>query len=95
MRRAKSVALQYDDRLPAPLVVAQGTGRLAARLTELAREHGVPVVESAELAESLAEVDVGSLIPEVFYRAVAEVLAFIWTTGVRSHRGGDDGRAPQ
>lgn len=76
--RDRSVALQYDNRLPAPLVVAQGRGERARRLVEIAREYDVPVIEAGELAELLSDVDVGELIPEPFYQAVAEVLAFVW-----------------
>ncbi len=78
MSRRTSVALRYDTRLPAPLVIARGKGDLADRLVSLAREHGVPTVESRELAESLYATDPGELIPERFYQAVAEVLGFVW-----------------
>ncbi len=78
MSRQTSVALRYDTRLPAPLVIARGKGDLADRLVTLAREHGIPVVESHGLAESLYGTDPGDLIPERFYQAVAEILGFVW-----------------
>ncbi len=78
MSRQTSVALRYDRRLPAPLVVARGKGDLADRLVSLAREHGVPIVESQGLAESLYVTDPGELVPERFYQAVAEILGFVW-----------------
>ena len=73
----KSIALQYNDLLPAPFVVAKGKGELAAKLLALAKEHGVDIVEEAELAESLFWLDVGEFIPEQFYSAVAEILAYV------------------
>ena len=78
MARRTSVALQYDSRLPAPMVVARGKGELAQRLNALAREHGVPVVDAPEVAEALVLADPGEFIPEAFYEAVAEILGFVW-----------------
>ena len=78
MKRKTAVALQYDRRLPAPLVVARGKGELARRLETIARENGVPVVETDELAESLHALEPGTCIPESFYEVVAELLAFVW-----------------
>ena len=78
MGERSSVALRYDSRLPAPLVVARGRGELADRLLRLAEQHDVPVVESGILADSLYVVEPGQLIPEAFYQAVAEVLGFVW-----------------
>jgi flagellar biosynthesis protein len=80
MKSAKSVALQYDQDLPAPFVAAKGAGHLAAKLVELARESGVPVMSAETLAESLFYLEIGDFIPESFYRAVAELLAFVLRT---------------
>jgi len=77
MSRAKSVALRYDRDLPAPFVTAKGAGHLAEKLVELADSCGVPVVAAEALAENLFYLEVGDFIPEVFYRAVAELLAFV------------------
>ena len=73
----RAVALQYHHDMPAPLVVAKGSGAAAARLVALARQHGIEVVDRAELAEALVMVDVGDYIPEELYRMVAELLAFV------------------
>lgn len=73
----KSIALQYNNLLPAPFVLAKGKGELAAKLLALAKEHGVDVVEEADLAESLFWLDIGEFIPEQFYSAVAEILAYV------------------
>jgi flagellar biosynthesis protein len=80
MKPAKSVALRYRSDLPAPFVAAKGRGNLAAKLVELAEGCGVPIVSAETLAESLFYLEVGDFIPEPFYRAVAEVLAFVLRT---------------
>ncbi|MFP4114221.1 MAG: EscU/YscU/HrcU family type III secretion system export apparatus switch protein [Spirochaetota bacterium] len=90
MGRKTSVALQYDTRLPAPLVVARAKGDLADRMIRLAGDCGIPVVRSDQLADTLSVLDPGELIPEPFYQAVAEVLGFVW----RNTPGGD-GAHPQ
>lgn len=74
-----AVALRYDAGDPAPVVVAKGAGVFARRIRELARKHGVPLVERPVLARGLyAGVKEGQPIPGVLFHAVAEVLAFIY-----------------
>lgn len=75
-----AVALKYDPReMSAPMVVAKGQRLIAEKIKEIAREHGVPVVENRPLAQSLFKlVDVGNYIPNTLYRAVAEVLAYVY-----------------
>jgi flagellar biosynthesis protein len=72
-----AVALQYTEDLPAPLVLAAGRGRLAEAIVRIARETGVTLVEDPLLADSLARLDVNTLIPESLYQVVAELLAFV------------------
>jgi len=81
-----AVALKYDaESMEAPTVVAKGAGKLAERIKEKAREHGVAVVENVWLARALYETaELGRAIPEDLYQAVAEVLAFVY----RLKRGG-------
>ncbi len=81
---AAAAALQYTEDLPAPLVVASGRGRLAEAIVAIARESGVTLVENRELAETLARLDVNTLIPESLYEVVAELLAFVMS--LRSER---------
>ena len=76
-----AVALQYTEDLPAPLVLAAGRGRLAEAIVRIARESGVILVEDPLLAESLAHLDVNTLIPESLYEVVAELLAFVRNLG--------------
>ncbi|KQZ02185.1 hypothetical protein ASD45_15965 [Pseudolabrys sp. Root1462] len=74
-----AVALEYD-KVAAPRVIAIGQGELAHRLTEIARHHGVPLVENPQLAAALAKLPLDQEIPEKLYRAVAEVLSYILHT---------------
>ena len=75
----KAVALLYDDkRGGAPRVVASGKGPTAARIIAGAHESGVQIVADPDLVELLARVPVGVEIPAELYRAVAEVLAFVY-----------------
>jgi flagellar biosynthetic protein FlhB len=75
-----AVALQYDQaKMAAPVVVAKGAGYVAERIIETARAYGVPVVEDKVVARTLYTlVDVGREIPTELYRAVAEILAFVY-----------------
>jgi len=73
-----AVALRYDGTKPAPEVVAKGADLIAAEIRRVAQEHGVPVVEDPPLARGLyAAVEIGQLIPEEFFVAVAEVIAAV------------------
>ena len=75
-----AVALKYDQSvMNAPTVVAKGEGFLAQKIKDIAEENKVPIVENKTLARTLyAQVEVGESIPEDLYRAVAEVLAFVY-----------------
>jgi len=75
-----AVALQYEKgRMSAPTVVAKGAGHIAVRIKTLAIESGVPVLEKRELARYLYKnVEIGHIVPESLYSAVAEVLAFVY-----------------
>lgn len=75
-----AVALQYDrDTMSAPIVVAKGKGFLAQKIKEVARDAGVPVLERKPLARALyASTEVGSQIPYELFKAVAEVLAYVY-----------------
>ena len=75
-----AVVLRYEKgRMQAPQVVAKGQRLIAERIKEVAREHGVPVVENKPLAQALFKsVEIGQEIPVSLYQAVAEVLAFVY-----------------
>src|SRR6266699_2655271 len=75
-----AVALKYSLETPgAPKVVAKGKNYLALRIRQKAIENQVPLIENPPLAQGLYKsVDVGQEIPAHFYKAVAEVLAYIY-----------------
>ncbi len=75
-----AIALRYDPTLQdAPMVIAKGQRLLAERIKELAREANVPMVENKPLARALYKTaQVGEQIPEELFKAVAEVLAFVF-----------------
>jgi flagellar biosynthetic protein FlhB len=75
-----AVALRYDmEKMAAPMVVAKGARLMADRIREVAASNDVPIVQNAPLAQMLYRtVEVGAQIPEKLYRAVAEVLAYVY-----------------
>jgi flagellar biosynthetic protein FlhB len=75
-----AVALSYKvDSMDAPRVVAKGVGFLALKIKELAQNNGVPLVENRPLAQTLYKtVEIGEFIPGSLYKAVAEILAFVY-----------------
>ena len=74
-----AVALRYDpSEAPAPVVVAKGADRIAAKIREIATANNVSLVENPPLARLLhASVEVGQPIPPAHYRAVAEIIGYI------------------
>ena len=77
-RRQSAVALAYTAGDPAPTVVAKGQGLVADQIIARAREAGVFVHESKELVALLMEVDLDRQIPPALYRAIAELLAWLY-----------------
>lgn len=75
-----AVAIRYEQGImAAPMVVAKGKNYLAARIRQRANENQVPIIENPPLAQALYKsVDVGQEIPAHLYRAVAEILAYIF-----------------
>ncbi len=74
-----AVALKYDSGMSAPVVVAKGQDLVAQKIKELARESRIPIVENKPLARALyATVEIGGVIPHEMYKAVAEVLAYVY-----------------
>ena len=75
-----AVAIKYDaEEAEAPMVIAKGADYLAQKIKEAAKENGVEIVENKPLARMLyANVEVGELVPPELYKAVAEVLAYVY-----------------
>ena len=82
--KKKAVALRYDvTQDTSPKVVAKGTGEIAAKIIALAKEHGIPLQEDADLVEILAKLDLNADIPPDTYLVVAEILAFIYRANTK------------
>ena len=75
-----SIIIKYDDQtMISPMVIGKGADHLAMRIREIAREHNIPIVENVPLARALYKtVKEGSYVPRSLYKAIAEVLAFIY-----------------
>jgi flagellar biosynthetic protein FlhB len=83
-----AVALRYvREEQEAPVVVAKGQDLVALKIRELAEENGIPVFEDPPLARSMfAQVSVDSVIPPVFYKAVAELIHRVYAASPQMRR---------
>jgi flagellar biosynthetic protein FlhB len=75
-----AIALAYRrEEMEAPQVVAKGAGYVAERIKAIAQEHAIPFVENKPIAQQLFKtIDIGETIPEDLYKAVAEILAYVY-----------------
>ncbi len=92
-----AVALRYDEKRDfAPVVLAKGADDVAARIREVAREHGVPTVSAPPLARALfRHVDIGRQIPHALFVAVAQVLTYVLQLKMARRRGYAPPRPPE
>ena len=78
-KKAKAVALKYNkEKDAAPKITAKGSGIIAEKIVETAQAHNVPLYEDKNLVQVLEALELETEIPPELYRAVAEVLAFIY-----------------
>jgi len=75
-----AVALAYEpDTMQAPTVIAKGQDNVALRIRTLAEENDVPIIENPPLARALhAVVEIDQQVPEEHYKAVAEIISYVW-----------------
>ncbi|MBL0702760.1 MAG: flagellar biosynthesis protein FlhB [Sulfurospirillum sp.] len=83
-----AVAIRYDtERENAPKVVAKGVDHLALKIKEIARDCGIQIIENPPLARELyKKCEIDKIIPEAMYKAVAEVLAFVYQGSKKTRR---------
>jgi flagellar biosynthetic protein FlhB len=83
-----AIALKYDAKsMSAPRVIAKGADYLAQKIREIAALHGVPIIERKPLAQALYKmVEVGHEVPEQFYKAIAEILAYVYELSGKAPR---------
>ncbi|MBF0517958.1 MAG: EscU/YscU/HrcU family type III secretion system export apparatus switch protein [Nitrospirae bacterium] len=79
-KKRKAAALNYKSgATEVPRITAKGTGALADKIIEVAKLHGVPIKEDKQLVDILSALDLYQEIPQELYKAVAEILAFIYS----------------
>jgi flagellar biosynthesis protein len=79
-----AAALEYDaESDAAPRVVARGRGTIAEKIIALAREHNIPIRSDPGLVQLLSRLEIDEQIPVELYRAVAEILAFVYQANSR------------
>ncbi len=75
-----SVAIRYDaDEMDAPVVIGKGSDLIALKIREIAREHDIPIIENPPVARLLHKLELGEHIPEDLFKAVAEILAHVYS----------------
>ncbi len=76
-KRKQAIALSYNPGNEAPQIVATGTGIIAEKIIEKAKENDVPLYKDNELADTLSRLEIGDMIPPELYSVVAEILVFV------------------
>ncbi|AXE29221.1 flagellar biosynthesis protein FlhB [Chromobacterium phragmitis] len=89
-KRRSAVALSYKEGQHSPRVVAKGYGQVAQRIIDSAQDAGVFVHDSPELVSLLMQVDLDKHIPPELYRAVAEILAFVYYLEKQASQTGEE-----
>ncbi|MDR2861197.1 MAG: EscU/YscU/HrcU family type III secretion system export apparatus switch protein [Syntrophobacterales bacterium] len=78
-KRKMAAAITYDgEKDIAPRVTAKGRGLVAEKIIALAQKHDIPIKSDPGLVEILSRLDIDEQIPLNVYRAVAEILAFVY-----------------
>jgi flagellar biosynthesis protein len=78
-KRRRAVALRYKaGEDAAPIVIAKGSGMIADKIIAIAEAHAIPLYKDPDLLEILTKIDLGHTIPPELYKAVAEILAFVY-----------------
>ena len=81
-KRKKAAALRYrQGQDKTPVLTAKGQGKTAEMIIRLAREHNIPLKEDPRIIELLCTLELNQEIPPELYKAVAEILAFIYRMG--------------
>jgi flagellar biosynthetic protein FlhB len=74
-----AIAIKYEAGMEAPVVIAKGSDFIAQRIKEIAKENDIVIVENKPLAQTLFKTtEIGDMIPDDLYKAVAEVLAYVY-----------------
>jgi len=75
-----AAALKYDPQEDAaPVMTAKGRGVIAEKIISIAKKNGIPIKEDPNLVQILSKLEIDEQIPPVLYKAVAEILAFVYS----------------
>ena len=82
-------ALKYKaEEMASPMLIAKGTELIAKKIIGIAKEHGIPVIENAPVARALYKmVDLNQQIPPELYKAIAEILLFVYKLKNTTNKG--------
>jgi flagellar biosynthesis protein len=86
--RLRATALRYEKGDAAPRITATGSGYVAERILEAAREAGIPIRSDPAPTQALAALDLGAEVPEPLYKAVAEALAWAYRLDAKRRAAG-------
>jgi flagellar biosynthesis protein len=90
--RKIAAAIRYDSaKDDAPRLTAKGKGHIAEKIIELARKHNIPIRTDDALVHILSKLDLDQQIPPELYRAVAEILAFVYSANEQYRQNQDRG----
>ncbi len=95
MARLKAVAMEYEEQEDdAPRVTARGSGEVAEKIIELARQNDVPLYEDKDLLELLYKLDLDEQIPVSLYEVMAEIFSFLYQLN-EEEKGGNSSDHPE
>ena len=80
MKEKTAVCLKYPENKDAPFISAKGKGELAQKIIKIAEENKIPVTEDQVLTGILTQAEIGEMIPEKAWKAVARIFAFLVET---------------
>ncbi|TYR80134.1 flagellar biosynthesis protein FlhS [Priestia megaterium] len=72
-----ATVIRYEEQEGAPKIVAQGTGSVANRILDIAKQHNIPLQEDETLLTNLMNMELGDQIPPQLYAVIAEILLFV------------------
>lgn len=91
LQKKRAIALKYPEGVEAPIIMAKGEGRNAQIMLDEAEEKGIHIAEDAVLVDLLGMSEVGTVVPEAAWKALAVIFSFILSDG-DSSAGGQEGR---
>ena len=85
-QKKRAIALKYPEGVEAPIIMAKGEGRTAELMLEEAQKNGIHIAEDAVLVDLLGMSEVGTMVPESAWKALAVIFSFILSDGEGGNR---------